>query len=72
LVVSSSSAVIAVGGAYGTLSEIALALRLDIPVIGVGTWALIRPDGTRDRGIRAVTDPSKAAAEAMRLAQSGR
>ncbi|MGH9081648.1 MAG: TIGR00725 family protein [Acidimicrobiales bacterium] len=69
LVVSASSAVIAVGGAYGTLSEIALALRWGIPVIGVGTWALHRPDGGRDRGIVAVADPAAAAVEAIRLAR---
>jgi hypothetical protein len=32
--------VIAVGGAYGTLSEIALALRTGVPVVGIGTWEL--------------------------------
>jgi uncharacterized protein (TIGR00725 family) len=30
--------VVRVGGGYGTLSEIALALRAGKPVIGVGTW----------------------------------
>jgi uncharacterized protein (TIGR00725 family) len=34
----SSDAVIAIGGGYGTLSEIALALRTDKPVIGLSTW----------------------------------
>ena len=27
-------------GAYGTLSEIALALRTGVPVVGIGTWSL--------------------------------
>jgi uncharacterized protein (TIGR00725 family) len=40
LVVRTADAVIAVGGAYGTLSEIALALRTGVPVVGVGSWAL--------------------------------
>jgi uncharacterized protein (TIGR00725 family) len=40
LVVRAADAVVAVGGAYGTLSEIALALRADVPVVGLGTWAL--------------------------------
>lgn len=35
--------VIAVGGAYGTLSEIALALKMDKPVIGLKTWELKAP-----------------------------
>jgi uncharacterized protein (TIGR00725 family) len=42
LVVRSAQAVIAIGGSYGTLSEIALALRLQIPVIGLDTWAFSR------------------------------
>jgi uncharacterized protein (TIGR00725 family) len=40
LVVRAVDAVIAVGGAYGTLSEIALALRTGVPVVGIGTWEL--------------------------------
>ncbi len=42
LVVRNAQAAIAVGGAYGTLSEIAFALRLGLPVAGLGTWALER------------------------------
>jgi hypothetical protein len=38
LVVRSSMAVIAVQGSYGTLSEIAIALKLEKPVIGLNTW----------------------------------
>ncbi len=67
LVVSSASAVIAVGGAYGTLSELALALRWGIPVIGLGTWVLTRPDGRPDHGVASVADPVEAAARAVRL-----
>lgn len=40
LVVRSADALIAVGGAYGTLSEIALALKAGKPVVGLGTWRL--------------------------------
>jgi uncharacterized protein (TIGR00725 family) len=40
LIVRASDAVVAVGGAYGTLSEIAFALRTGVPVVGIGTWAL--------------------------------
>ncbi len=39
-VVRSSQAVIAVGGAYGTLAEMAFALDSNIPVVGIGTWRL--------------------------------
>jgi uncharacterized protein (TIGR00725 family) len=70
LVVSSASAVIAVGGEYGTLSEIALALRWGTPVIGLDTWSLNRPDGALDAGIVPVDDPDEAAATALRLADA--
>jgi uncharacterized protein (TIGR00725 family) len=40
LVVRCADAVIAVGGAYGTLSEIALALKTGVPVVGIGTWPI--------------------------------
>jgi len=43
LVVRSAQALIAVGGEFGTLSEIAFALKLGIPVIGLNTWQLARP-----------------------------
>jgi uncharacterized protein (TIGR00725 family) len=46
LVVRSSNAVIAIAGSYGTLSEIALALKLGVPVVGLGTWQLRAPDGS--------------------------
>jgi hypothetical protein len=40
LVVRSADVVIAIGGAYGTLSEVAFALRTAVPVVGLGTWDL--------------------------------
>jgi uncharacterized protein (TIGR00725 family) len=38
LVVRAADAVVAVGGGYGTLSEIALALKAGKRVVGIGTW----------------------------------
>ena len=38
LVAQSSDAVIAIGGSYGTLSEIAIALKTKRPVFGLKTW----------------------------------
>jgi uncharacterized protein (TIGR00725 family) len=40
LVARAADALVAVGGAYGTLSEIALALQAGTPVIGVGSWEI--------------------------------
>ena len=41
-VVKSAQAVIAIGGSYGTLSEIGHALQSGIPVIGLDTWSLFK------------------------------
>ena len=43
VVVRSGMACIAVEGTYGTLSEIAIALKLEKPVIGLNTWD-VSPD----------------------------
>jgi uncharacterized protein (TIGR00725 family) len=40
VVVRSADSVVAIGGGYGTLSEIALALRRGKPVIGLDTWEI--------------------------------
>jgi uncharacterized protein (TIGR00725 family) len=44
LVVRAADSVVAVGGAHGTLSEIALALAAGTPVFGLHTWPI---DGIR-------------------------
>lgn len=67
LVVAAASVVVAIGGEYGTLSEIALALRSGRPVVGVRTWSLTRPNGEADAGIIPVDDPTEAALIAVRL-----
>jgi predicted Rossmann-fold nucleotide-binding protein len=47
-VAASGEAGIAIGHGWGTLSEIALALKMDKPVVGLGTWELPqRPDAVR-------------------------
>ncbi|MEW6586219.1 MAG: TIGR00725 family protein [Nitrospirota bacterium] len=38
IIARSADAVIAIGGEYGTLSEIAFALQMDKPVVGIRTW----------------------------------
>ena len=53
IVARSADAVIAVGGEFGTLSELALALKMRTPVIGLGTWELGRDDLDRDPIVRA-------------------
>ncbi|MDO8672191.1 MAG: TIGR00725 family protein, partial [Dehalococcoidia bacterium] len=53
LVVKSAQAVIAIGGMYGTLSEVAIALKNGIPVVGLNTWRLQRQERW-DEGIAVV------------------
>ena len=64
LVVRSADAVIAVGGEFGTLSEIAFALRIGKPVIGLGTWELSRRGRLSD-AVRVASSPEKAVEMAL-------
>jgi uncharacterized protein (TIGR00725 family) len=68
LVVRAADAVIAVGGEYGTLSEIGFALKTGRPVVGLGTWELVR-GGEPDPGIVVVGDPADAVERALALAR---
>ena len=71
LVVRGADAVVAVGGEYGTLSEVALALQAGIPVIGLGTWELAKQGRAVEVVLRANT-PEEAAAAAVREADRRR
>ncbi len=53
LVVRASDVLISIAGGYGTLSEIALALKMKKPVIGLETWKDIE-------GVKYVSDPHEA------------
>lgn len=70
-VVKSAGAVIAIGGRYGTLSEIAYALQSDIPVVGIATWSLSH-GGQPDNAIVPVTDAAEAVRLAIKLATGGK
>ncbi len=51
IIARTADALVAVGGGYGTLSEIAFALQLDKPVVGIRTWEINgvhRAEGARD------------------------
>jgi len=64
--VQSADAVIAIGGEYGTLSEIALARKMGRPVVGLMTWDLGAPH------LVAVASPEEAVEQALRLATAAR
>jgi uncharacterized protein (TIGR00725 family) len=60
LLVRAADAVIAVGGSWGTLSEVALAMRTGVRMICLGGWTV---EGAEPRPVTAVD-----AADAVRLA----
>jgi uncharacterized protein (TIGR00725 family) len=71
LLVRSSDALVAVGGGFGTLSEIALALRTGTPVIGLATWSL-HLDAKAVDAFPVAADPDAAAAMALAAARDRR
>ena len=68
LIARSADVVIAVGGEFGTLSEIAFALKIGRPVVGLSTWDLVRR-GEPVHGIELAEDPAGAVEAALRLAR---
>jgi uncharacterized protein (TIGR00725 family) len=66
IVVKSAQAVIAVGGSWGTLSEIAHARQSGIPVVGLNTWTLSRNE-QMDDSIVPASNPSEAVEKALSL-----
>jgi len=61
LVVESADAIVAVGGAYGTLSEIAIALKRGKPVFGYRSWDI--------EGVQPCKTPEEAALRALSAAR---
>jgi hypothetical protein len=71
ILVLSADAVIAIAGEAGTLSEIALALKAARPVVGLGTWKLIRGDGTAEGRLHCAATPEEAVRWALEEAARG-
>jgi uncharacterized protein (TIGR00725 family) len=67
-VVASGDVVIAVGGAWGTLSEIGLARSIGRPVILLDTWEMKPPEGGELDGVRRAASPAEAVELALALA----
>jgi uncharacterized protein (TIGR00725 family) len=70
IVAKSGQAVVAVGGKYGTLSEIAYALQDKIPVIGLGTWKLATIK-SKDESIIIANNASDAVDKAIESIKQG-
>ncbi|MGH2659719.1 MAG: TIGR00725 family protein [Actinomycetota bacterium] len=64
LVVRAADAVIAISGEFGTLSEIALALKMGKPVVGLSTWELAK-GGRAVHAIVRATTPEEAVKAAL-------
>ena len=69
IVITSAQAVIAVGGGYGTLSEIGHAGKLGIPVVGLKTWRLEKEGYSV---LVEADDPAQAVEKAIALAKGRR
>lgn len=69
VIVKTAQAIIAVDGEYGTLSEIAHALSLNIPVVGLDTWALSQK-GQPNHAIIAASTAQEAVEKALAAAKA--
>lgn len=68
MVVQSSDALIAIDGSFGTLSEIAFALKWGKPVAGLGTWTMEDSEGN-PAPIVVFNDPEEAVQWAVQSAE---
>jgi uncharacterized protein (TIGR00725 family) len=68
IIARSCHALIAVGGMYGTLSEIAFACKFGTPVIGLNTWKIDRTGLSHSPVLQAKT-PEEAVEMAFRMIQ---
>jgi hypothetical protein len=69
IIVLTADVLIAVGGGYGTMSEIGHALRAGKPVVGLRTWEATR--GTLRPPLVVAASAEEAVREALRLAREG-
>lgn len=69
LLVRAAHALVAIGGGWGTLSEIALALRAGKPVVGLDTWLPRHPE-TSGPGVVAAENPRAAVVLALESMKS--
>jgi uncharacterized protein (TIGR00725 family) len=69
IIVGTAHAVIAIGGEYGTLSEIALALKVGTPVVGLNSWLLGKPNADFPDPVQRAATAAQAVELAMRLAR---
>ena len=71
LVVRGARVVVAVGGSWGTLAEVALARRLGIPVVSLRGWTVDGPAADDDVTVVATADDAVRAAAAWLSSSPG-
>lgn len=71
LIVRAADALIALYGEFGTLSEIALALKTGVPVVGIGSWELSK-GGAPVEAYPIVRTPEEAVGAAIGAARARR
>jgi uncharacterized protein (TIGR00725 family) len=72
VVVSTGTAIIAIGGGFGTLSEIGLALKMSKRVVHIGSWELDEERLERSRTTDGAYLKATSPAEAVELAIGGK
>ena len=60
IIIRSADGVLAIGGAFGTLSEVGFALRFSKPLVGIKTWKLDHPDKSKVPQIPAFSSSQEA------------
>ena len=71
ILVASADAVIVVGGSWGMLSELALAMRRGVPVVTLGGWQVLDGDGRPlPDGPPAAATPTEAVGVALTWART--
>jgi hypothetical protein len=66
VIVWSADAVISIGGSWGTLGEVALAMRRgETPVVALGGWKVVTMDGSPVPGIQYAANPDDAVSRAL-------
>ena len=67
LVVRAADAIVAIGGSWGTLSEVALAMRSGRPVVALGGWQVVDATGSPVVGPAFVTEAREAVETVLAL-----
>lgn len=71
VLVHSADAVLAIGGGWGTLNEIALAVRLVKPLVLLESWKFEPPEGTPAGDVVTAADPGEAVGAVRRFLGRG-